>query len=319
MNAAQFSGALGKVNDKYIMEAITYERKKKSDRLKWGAMSACFGLMLTAAMVTLPGVLKEPDSVVPSPAPVSDPDPEPEPVVSDDDEPYVTDLPQPNDNQQNIIINWDSVVVNESTGTLDAAPLYRDPDLYVEETWEEEEIVAYYGWDLAPDYIPEGLSDGFRIVASGIWRERATGEIVAERASRGFWPDFWEDGSPKSDDDIIIPTGFTVIASKLDILHCVILPVDEIKTTDFGGVPVTLSHCSLPYGPFDPTQKDPSGLYNMPAGYYDVYVASFTLDGVEYEIRAQRLELEELIKIVASVINVPSGENFTVGNNTVLP
>lgn len=30
MNAAQFSSALGKVNDKYIMEAITYERKKKS-------------------------------------------------------------------------------------------------------------------------------------------------------------------------------------------------------------------------------------------------------------------------------------------------
>ena len=41
MNAEQFSSALGKVNDKYIMEAITYERKKKSGWLKWGAMAAC--------------------------------------------------------------------------------------------------------------------------------------------------------------------------------------------------------------------------------------------------------------------------------------
>ena len=121
------------------------------------------------------------------------------------------------------------------------------------------------------------------------------------------------------DADIVIPTGFTVIASKLGILHCAILPVDEIKSTDFSGVPVTLSHCSLPHGPFDPTQKAPNGLYNMPAGYYDIYEASFTLEGVEYEINAQRLELEELIKIVASVINILTGENVTVGNNTVLP
>lgn len=44
MNAAQFSSALGKVNDKYIMEAITYERKKKSGWLKWGMMAACLSL-----------------------------------------------------------------------------------------------------------------------------------------------------------------------------------------------------------------------------------------------------------------------------------
>lgn len=236
----------------------------------------------------------------------SDPD-VPEPVISDVDEPYCTDPIQPPD-AQNIIINWDNVVVNESAGTLDAAPLYRDPGRYVEETWGEKEIVAYYGWNLMPGYIPEGLSAGSLYVAIGIWRERATGEIVEDQAGRGFW----SDGSLKSDDDIVIPARITVIASKLGIRHCVLLPVDESETTDFGGVPVTLSHCSLPYGPFDPTQKAPNG-GNMPAGYYDIYVASFTLDGVEYEIKAQRLELEELIKIVASVINVPSGENFTVG------
>ena len=69
MNAAQFSSALGKVNDKYIMEAIIYKRKKKSGWLKWGAMAACLCLILTAAIVTLPGILKGPNGVLSPPNP----------------------------------------------------------------------------------------------------------------------------------------------------------------------------------------------------------------------------------------------------------
>lgn len=309
MNTAQFSGALGNINDKYIMEAITYERKGKNGWRKWGTLAACFGLILTAAMITLPGILKGPGSVMPPHVSV------PGPVVSDGDESNGT-VPIEPSVEHDIIINWDNVVVNESTSlSPDYAPRYYDSNLYVEEHWGEEEVVAYYGWNLAPSYIPEDLSDGGRNVSAGIWREKATSEIVQEQAGRSFWTAFWEDGSPRSDDNIAIPTGFTVIASRLRILHCAILLPDESKATDFGGTPVTLSHCSLPYGPFDPTQKDPSGLYNMPAGYYDVYVASFTLDGVEYEIEAQRLELEEIIKVVASIINMPTTEVFTVGNN----
>lgn len=48
MNAEQFSSALGKVNDKYIMEAVTYKRKKKSGWLKWCVAAACIGLVLVS-------------------------------------------------------------------------------------------------------------------------------------------------------------------------------------------------------------------------------------------------------------------------------
>lgn len=281
--------AMGRIDPKLIADAapdvsqkkdtITYERKKKNGWLKWGAMAACFGLILTVAMMALPGILKGPESVMPPP--ILDPGP----VVSNDDEPTGTDPIQPSD-AQTIIINWDNVAVNEIADMISATSRPYDPNLYGEETWGEEEIVAYYGWDLAPDYIPEGLSDGGRAVtANGIWRERATGEIVADQVSRGFLSDSWEAGS-------VSPSRITVTASKLGILHCYIRPDGESKTTDFGGVPVTLNH-----------------YYE----YYDIYVASFTLDGVEYEIQTQRLELEELIKIVASVINVPSSGSFTVG------
>lgn len=300
MNAEQFYSVLGDVNDRYIMEAIAYARKKTSGWLKWGGLAACFGLILAAALATLPGILKGQGGALPPPAPDV-----PGPVVSAGGEPSATDSPQPSE-ARTVVINWNNVYMNEASGLLDAAPLYRDPEYYAQETWGEAEIVAWYGWDLVPGYIPEGLSSGGRTAYAGIVREIATGEIVQEQAGLGFWTSFWEDGGPKSDDDIVIPTGFTVAVSKLSILHCAILPVDECKTTDFGGVSVILSHCSLPHGPFDPTRKDPSGLYNMPAGYYDVYVASFTMNGVDYEIKAQRLELEELIRIVASVIDVSS-------------
>ena len=106
MNAEQFSSALGKVNDKYIMEAITYERKKKSGWLKWGAMAACFGLIVTVAMAALPGLLKGPGGVAPPPNPNLGPG------VSDNDN-QPSDEPIQPPGERELTINWDNVVVNE--------------------------------------------------------------------------------------------------------------------------------------------------------------------------------------------------------------
>lgn len=304
MNATQFSNALGKVNDKYIMEAITYERKKKSGWLKWGSIAACFGLIITVAMATLPGLLKGPGGVMPPP------NPGPGPVVGDNDNQTSNEPLQPPDERE-ITINWDNVVVNESAGLAqNAVPLYRDPAIYNEEILDTEGVRAYYGWELAPAYIPDDLTGGGKAVSGRVVREKATGNIVEDQAGRSFWVDFGEDGSPKSNDDIVIPRGFTIRVSRLRILHCCLLPVDEERTTDFGGVPVTLRHCSLPYG---------DGVSKTPAGYYDIYTAAFTLNGVEYEIEAQRLELEEVIKITASIINMPYSEDFVVGHSQDTP
>lgn len=299
MRKEEFFEILGELDENIIEEAyvpascIARRRGGSSGWLKRVSAAACLCLIFTAAALTLPYILKDDGSK--------------------DDGSVVLPL-----TSANIIINWDSVFINEAAGTSpDYSLICPDPSLYTEERWGEEEIIDYYGWDLTPDYIPEGLSDGGKTVSAGIVRWKATGKIVQEQAGRSFWTDFGEDGSPRSDDDIVIPTGFSIAASKLNILHCALLPVDESKATDFGGVPVTISHCSLPYGPFDPTQKAPNGLYNMPAGYYDIYTASFSLAGVNYEIETKRLESEELIKIVASVISAinsqPEGD-FIVGS-----
>ena len=273
--------------------------RKKNGWLKWGAMAACFGLIITVAMATLPSLLKGPGGVMPPP------NPGPGSVVGGNDNQTSNEPLQPPDERE-ITINWDNVAVNESAGLAqNAVPLYRDPAIYNEEILDTEGVRAYYGWELAPAYIPDDLTGGGKAVSGRVVREKATGNVVEDQAGRSFWVDFGEDGSPKSNDDIVIPRGFTIRASRLRILHCCLLPVDGERTTDFGGVPVTLRHCSLPYGDSDS---------KTPAGYYDIYTATFTLNGVEYEIEAQRLELEEVIKITASIINMPYSEDFVVGN-----
>jgi hypothetical protein len=301
MKVENILDAIGAINDEAVPDAEAYKQAKSNSPVKWAAVAACFGLIVTAAIVVLPGLLKGTGGVVPPPNSNLGP------VVNDNDNQH-NDEPLHPPSEREITINWDNVAMNESAGLApDYSRLYPDPALYEEEIWGQKEIKDYYGWELNVPYIPNGLSGGGQAVTATIYRDKAAGKVIEDQVGRGFWAGFWEDGSPKSDDNIVIPRGFTITVSKLGIIHCGLLLTDEERTTDFGGVPVTLSHTALSYG---------DGISNVPAGYYDIYAASFTLDGVEYEIEAQRLELEEVIKIAASIINTPYSGDFVVGKNS---
>lgn len=304
-NGMMLLHAMNGVRAAYIQEAKETGKERTGLRIRYFAAAACLCLALLGALrAGLPGALRPKPPVPPMAAVVSEAPGEKDPL-------------QPSE-PPTVTIRWQDVVVNESAGLgMDATRLYMDPALYEAEHWDMDQVREYFGWELAPAYIPEGLTGGGQGVGLTIYRDKATGKLLEDQAGRGFWVDFWEDGSPKSDDDIVIPKGFTVTASKLGILHCGLLPVEEERITQFDRTDVTITHASLPYGPFDPTQKDPSGLYNKPAGYYDVYVAAFTLNGVEYEVATQRLELEELIKITASIIS-PT-EDIIVGVGCGMP
>lgn len=319
--------AMNYVNLKYVQESSVvagntrqkpknYVKQKESGSarpwVRYFAAAACLCLALLGALrsgtaPSLPGP-EGPGAVVLPAVSTAPAEVEATPTV----EPMQP--PEP----QKVTIRWEYVAVNEADGLApDGTRLYMDPALYEVEHWDMDQVREYFGWELAPAYVPEDLTGGGQGVGLTVYRDKATGELIEDQAGRGFWVDFYEDGSPKSDDDIVIPRGFTVRCSRLGILHCALLPVDEERVTDFDTVPVTLTHASLPYGPFDPTRRDPSGLYNMPAGYYDVYTAGFTLDGIEYEVSAQRMELEELIRIVASIIS--PYEDITVGVGCGMP
>ncbi len=63
MNANKFSDALGSIGENYVNEAVAYTAKKKRNRwLKWGAVAACFCLLLSAA-IAVP-VMRKNNSII---------------------------------------------------------------------------------------------------------------------------------------------------------------------------------------------------------------------------------------------------------------
>lgn len=234
MKVENILDAIGAINDEAVPDAEAYKQAKSNSPVKWAAVAACFGLIVTAAIVVLPGLLKGTGGVVPPPNSNLGP------VVNDNDNQH-NDEPLHPPSEREITINWDNVAMNESAGLApDYSRLYPDPALYEEEIWGQKEIKDYYGWELNVPYIPNGLSGGGQAVTATIYRDKAAGKVIEDQVGRGFWAGFWEDGSPKSDDNIVIPRGFTITVSKLGIIHCGLLLTDEERTTDFGGVPVTI-------------------------------------------------------------------------------
>ncbi len=284
MNSAKFDDAMGRISDSYIEEAISYE--KKSRRVMWirmGTVAACLAIVVAAAVfstlhgrggttppdISNPISLYVPESASPTAAPSDDPEVE---------------------------VSMSSIVVNEIDMLVDAGRKPYDPKLYDEVNWDKDEVTDYYGKDLTPAYIPEELSP-----ASANGKARVVvgkdGTVVEDTLWLNFYHDYYPDGSPKLTDGVAACKGFYLQASKIGIVDdcCFVLGEEEIRRSDIGGTSVTFGYRSMPYGPYDPVTHAPSG-------YYDLYVAEFELDGIEYKLVADQMELEELVKVVASVI-----------------
>ena len=196
-----------------------------------------------------------------------------------------------------LTLSMDSIYVNElSQASSEASRVYMDSELYDTVSWSPEEVLAYYGRDLNPAYIPAGLA-----AAPGNGTLEATvagdGTVAEDTLWLSFYHDFYEDGSPRLTEDVAAARGFTLTASKIGLLSdCVyLLPENEVKSSDIGGVPVIIGYRSMPYGSYAPETHEPSG-------YYDMYVAEFSLDGIQCQLVAEQMELEEVIKVTASVI-----------------
>jgi hypothetical protein len=149
---------------------------------------------------------------------------------------------------------------------------------------------------LSPAYIPDDLT-----AANGNGTARVivdkSGNIVEDTVGLNFYHNYYEDGSPKLTEGVTARKGFSITASKIGILSdCVyLLPENEVRTSDIDGAAVTFGYRSMPYGPYNPDTHEPSG-------YYDMYVAEFEYDGIEYQIVAEQMEAEEVVKVVLSII-----------------
>ncbi len=266
MNSEKLSDAIGEVGGKYYEEAATY-RRKKHGWVKWAGLAACLALAVAAV---LPSAAKQPAT---------------EPLTPS--------------------VVMSGVHINEMLPMIrDGSKVGYDPSLYDNVTWDSADIVKYYGSDLTPAYIPDGLVPAESNGTASVYLTK-DGKPVEDMVGLGFYHDYYADGSPKLTDGIAAVKGFSLEASRLGKFDdcCIAMPDGEAaETTDIGGVAVTFGHCELDYGPYDPDTHEP-------AGQYDRYTAEFTHDGVNYRITTDQLPQVEIVKIAASVIY---GEAVTI-------
>lgn len=290
--------AMGELHDRYYEEAAGFRGQNRHHRIRW-AMAACAALTVLAGAAL--SNVRKPDTTPVKP-----------------NHPSVSWLPNDTQNTetqengshaaatQQPSIPMDQIALNELGASSDAARLYYDPTLYDSAVWDQESAEDYYGKSLTPAYIPEGLTS---LGLGGLKITDKSGAVKEDTVHQSYFVihGYYEDGSPMRIDPangVYTFKGISISASKIGLLKdcCYLLPENEVKATDIGGVAVTFGYRSMSHGPYDPETHEPSG-------YYDLYVAEFVLDGIEYEIVSEQLALEEIVKVTASII---CGEEVTV-------
>ena len=281
MKQEEFCEILGGVNEAYVQQAREPGKAKLPAWLPWSA-AACFVAAVAAVVAVVPNYGNH-FGVVP-------PDSQSgmaEGNFQGDASSTAGILP----------VYMETIMVNEVTGFLDAARVWRDPERYEAALWDPSAIRAYYGKELTPPYVPEGLSASPGNGTAQAILRKEDGAVVEDTVWLGFYHAYYEDGSPQLTEGIAARKGFSITASRVGLLgDCIyLLPENERATSAIGGVAVTFGYRSMPYGPYDPET-------HAPAGYYDMYVAEWEQEGVEYQLVADQMELEDVVKVVASMI-----------------
>lgn len=262
MNGQDLLLGMSFLDETLVQEAETEKRRTPAWK-RWGAVAACAAILLAAAVAL--------------------------PIWNHGS--MFSEIPQEIEQ-----VDLGAVFVNEIGSLPDAARRYYPEEAYDTIDWDAAEVRAYYGRDLTPAYLPGGLTaspqnGGATIIAA------KNGGIVEDTVWLRFYHDYHADGSPKLTDDVAAVKGFSLTASRVGLLKdcCYVLPEDALQTTEIGGAAVTFGYRSMPFGPYDPQTHEPSG-------YYDLYAAEFQVDGIEYEIVAEQMELKEVVKVVTSII-----------------
>lgn len=201
-------------------------------------MAACFALVAVVAFLVLPNYLKRQDTIVPDSQKA---------IMGD------TSTEEQNDDTTSSTsethISMSQIVINqaEAIECIDYVRYNSETDSEV--VWNKEEMADYYGMDLTPVYVPDGL----------------------------------------------------IASDENDHATVYIRPVSTSQPSYIEGTAVTFGYYAKPYAPYNENHE--------PAGYYDVYVVNFEYHGIAYEIFAEQMDVEEVVKVVASII---CGEEVTV-------
>lgn len=302
MNPAELLDLIGDVNEDYVLAAGQPNRRARPRWVGLAACAACAALALTGAFF-----LKQPAQIEPTPEPL--------PTVQEPAAVPTGDIPHSNPPEESaapaqsspapMVVDLGQISVNELPEGQPSGTLRADFHLTHQEVeWGEDEIAAWFGkTDFTPAFIPEDLIPAQGNNTAVVYTK--DGQVVIDLLGLGFYVDYYEDGGPRSTDECVYARGFTLHISRHNThpFRDWVVWEPSVVTSDIAGTDVTVTHTTYSYGPYDPDT-------HAPTGYYDWYSAEFALDGLNYEIDAQRLTLEEVVSVAASIIT--GGMEFTI-------
>jgi len=208
------------------------------------------------------------------------------PPVTDDADTIIPGLPCEDNPEPLTVVHMNSFTENDS------ARLFFDPETTYRETWDWSKVVEYLGKDITPDYLMPGLQ-------TNPWIDRQNqylvilnndGSIAYDRIWLEYYTEYpFDDGSQVIGGD---STGIRIIASKMEgINDCGVVWGENMEESLLNGVIVRFGHRSFGYG----------GTNENPDFYYDMYVAEFSKDGINYYVLSSNISEQEFVKMVDSL------------------
>lgn len=276
MNGKDLLCGMSFVDDKFVEEAETVMLNKRKS-LHWRnylATAACFVLVVITA-IFVPTIMD---------TPTPQPGYEQPPVHSTDPNPYQPNIPT------GYQISMEDVVVNQMVNVIEASFAY-NPALHDFDSWNMNDILSYYGKAVVPAYIPENLEPSLHNEDATVLVDKA-GMIVNDLIYFDFYHAYDEQGVPLRNEVNGAKTGFSIAVSRIGTIgDCTYADNDNLKTTTIGDTTVIIGNSNSPY---------------------EAYSAEFQSKGIHYLIVAEQMQLEEVIKVVASIIY--ESENISIKN-----
>lgn len=190
--------------------------------------------------------------------------------------------------QQPYVIRLDQVTVHPVSAVHRAEPVY-DPATVQTVSWDSAQVAEYYGKDLTPAYIPEALEPiNGKSTAEVLVKEDGT--VVRDAVELDFYTGYSPDGTLETQN----VQGFSMtVSTEETLIYEYVDSESGRQMLSINGVDVTLGEITL---------NDHRGEYAA----FGAYTAEFAVGDLCYSLRFHQMEMEEVVKVVASIIQEDS-------------
>ncbi len=167
-------------------------------------------------------------------------------------------------------------------------------DKTYEKKLTDEEAFAYLGKNILPAWMPDNLK------YAGDISPDAKHTIYYNNDGTIYFDQLWFSYSEEFENYNPLAKKLNIVASKIANIQndCVYIWSEDMIVSEINGIKIMIGSRQMPYGPYTIAENGP----NIPAGYYDLFVAEFQYDGIYYQITTDNFTQDEFLKTIESMI-----------------